>query len=198
MSWVFLISYSYVNILIIWMSKRFQLILHGRFISSLIGSKDLGILNCDRSRLSVITWPTHTDRVSRNLIGWKPVCKSPYSPGNSIQPGLSRAYVCWICSPRKHDKISSNNVVLGRRCREITEFRPKNKLFFLKNEEDVWLLLIEGSSYWNTSRGWVSQLDVVSYLFWYDPFYHGNFKFKAKLESRPRCSPAHFQLSFRF
>ena len=23
------------------------------------------------------------------------------------------------------------------------------------------------------------QLDVVSYLFWYDPFYHGNFKFKA-------------------
>ena len=30
----------------------------------------------------------------------------------------------------------SNNVVLGRRCREITEFRPKNQLF-LKNEEDV-------------------------------------------------------------
>ena len=29
----------------------------------------------------IITWPTHTDRVSRNLIGSKPVCKSPYSPG---------------------------------------------------------------------------------------------------------------------
>ena len=27
-----------------------------------------------------ITCPTHTDRVSRNLIGSKPVCKSPYSP----------------------------------------------------------------------------------------------------------------------
>ena len=36
-------------------------------------------------------------------------------------------------------------------------------------------------SYWKTSRGWVSQLDVLSYLFWYDPFYRGNFKFKAKL-----------------
>ena len=61
----------------------------------------------------------------------------------------------------------------------VAEFRPKNQLF-LKNEEDVWLLLIEGN-YWKTSRGWVSQLDVVSYLFWNDPFYHGNFKFKAKL-----------------
>ena len=30
---------------------------------------------------SIITWQTHTDRVSRNLIGSKPVCKSPYSPG---------------------------------------------------------------------------------------------------------------------
>ena len=73
-------------------------------------------------------------------------------------------------------------MVLGRRCREITEFRPKNQLF-LKNEEDVWLGLssvVEGS-YWKTSRGWVSQLDVVFYLFWYDLFYHGNFKFKAKL-----------------
>ena len=161
----------------------------------ILNLNDVDVRIIFRSILRLITWPTHTDRVSRNLIGSKPVCKSPYSPGNSIQPGLSRAYVCWICSPRKHDKLmSSNNVVLRRRCREITEFRPKNKLF-LKNEEDVWLLLIQGS-YWNTSRGWVSQLDVVSYLFWYDPFYHG--KFKAKLESRPRCSPAHFQLSFRF
>ena len=42
----------------------------------------------------IITGPTHTDRLSRNLIGSEPVCKSPYSPGNSIQPGLSRAYVC--------------------------------------------------------------------------------------------------------
>ena len=36
-------------------------------------------------------------------------------------------------------------------------------------------------SFWKTSKGWVSQLDVVPYLFWYDPFYHGNLKFKAKL-----------------
>ena len=70
-------------------------------------------------------------------------------------------------------------MVLGRRCREITESRPKNQLFLI-NEEDVCLLLIKGS-FWKTSRGWVSQLDVVPYLFWYDPFYHGNFKFKAKL-----------------
>ena len=70
-------------------------------------------------------------------------------------------------------------MVLGRRCREITESRPKNQLF-LKNEEDVYLLLIKGS-FWKTSRGGVSQLDVVPYLFWYEPFYHGNFKFKAKL-----------------
>ena len=59
-----------------------------------------------------------------------------------------------------------------------------------KNEEDVW---------WKTSRGWVSQLDVVSYLFWYDPFYHGNFKFKAKLDlGLDAVLHAHFQLSFRF
>ena len=82
-------------------------------------------------------------------------------------------------------------MVLGRRCREITESRPKNQLV-LKNEEDVCLLLIKGS-FRKTSRGWVSQLDVVPYLFWYDsfyhgsfkfwydPFYHGSFKFKAKL-----------------
>ena len=31
-------------------------------------------------------------------------------------------------------------MVLGRRCREITESRPKNQLF-LKNEEDVRLVL---------------------------------------------------------
>ena len=40
--------------------------------------------------------------------------------------------------------------------------------------------MIKGS-FWKTSRGWISQLDVVPYLFWYDPFYHGNFRFKAKL-----------------
>ena len=70
-------------------------------------------------------------------------------------------------------------MVLGRRCREIIESRPKNQLF-LKNEEDVCFLLIKGS-FWKSSRGWVSQLDVVPFLFWYDPFYRGNFKFKAKL-----------------
>ena len=52
--------------------------------------------------------------------------------------------------------------------------------------------MIKGS-FRKTSRGWVSQLVVVPYLFWcdpfyhgsfkfwYDPFYHGSFKFKAKL-----------------
>ena len=70
-------------------------------------------------------------------------------------------------------------MVLGRRCREITESRPKNQLV-LKNEEDVCLLLIKGS-FRKTSRGWVYQLDIVPYLFWYDPFYHGSVKFKAKL-----------------
>ena len=66
-------------------------------------------------------------------------------------------------------------MVLGRRCREITEFRSENQLF-LKNEEDVgstgivfcWLKIV------------IERLQE-SYLFWYDPFYRGNFKFKAKL-----------------
>ena len=49
-----------------------------------------------------------------------------------------------------------------------------------KKTFDLVLLLIEGS-YRKTPRQWVSQLDAMSYLFWYDPFYHGNFKFNAKL-----------------
>ena len=36
----------------------------------------------------------------------------------------------------KLEQISLNNMVLGRRCREITESGPKNQLF-LKNEDDV-------------------------------------------------------------
>ena len=91
-----------------------------------------------------ITWPTHTDRVSRNLIGSKPVCKSPYSPGSSILPELSRAYVFLICAPHKHDKQAQTMWF----SEGVAEFRPKNQLF-LKNEEDatfdeVCLLLIEG------------------------------------------------------
>ena len=70
----------------------------------------------------------------------------------------------------------------------VAEFRPKNycNQLFLKNEEDVWLatrfvFCLLKVILKKTLRGWVSQLGVVSYLFWYDPFYHGNFKFKAKL-----------------
>ena len=33
------LNFILLNILIIWMSKRFQFILHGRFVGSLIGSK---------------------------------------------------------------------------------------------------------------------------------------------------------------
>ena len=100
-----------------------------------------------------ITWPTHTDRVSRNLIGSKPVCKShtardiPYSPGKfytstGCPAPIFAESVYWVTR-----QISSNNVVLGRRCKEITECRPKNPgSYFWKTKKtfDLVLLLIEG------------------------------------------------------
>ena len=79
--------------------------------------------------ISIITCRTHTDRVSRNLIGSKPVCKSPYSPGYPAPMFAESVY-------RVNTTHKLKQCGLGRRCREITEFRPKNQLF-LKNEEDV-------------------------------------------------------------
>ena len=86
----------------------------------------------------LITWPTHTDRVSRNLIGLKPVCKSPYSPGKFYTSTGCPApmFAESVYRVNTTNKLKLNNVVLGRRCRGITEFRPKNQLC-LKNEEDV-------------------------------------------------------------